>query len=244
MKSANIVTFCRAAVAFTMTTLVVWTLLLPFPVSAQEKEKKRLQACAKVLNEILDIPDNVPKEIIDKAECVLVLPSVRKSSLLLGGSYGRGAMSCREGKSFDGPWSPPAMYRLVGLSVGFQFGGEATDFVVLVMNQRGAEAMLKSKIKLGGDASIAAGPKGRTAEAATQGSMEAEMLSYSRSRGIFAGVSLSGSNLQSDLDDNNHVYARKLTATQIIREGVVQATPEGKEMVDILTKHSPRNHSH
>ena len=243
MRSTNIRTTCRAAVTIQMAALSVWILLLAFPASAQEKEKKRLQACAKVLNEILDIPDNVPKDIIEKAECVLVLPSVRKSSFLLGSSYGRGAMTCRTGEGFDGPWSPPAMYRLVGLSVGFQFGGEATDFVILVMNKRGAEAMLKSKIKLGGDASIAAGPKGRTAEAATQGTMEAEMLSYSRSRGIFAGVSLSGSNLQSDSDDNRHVYAKKLTATQIIRDGVVKPTPEGKEMIDILVKHSPQNRS-
>ena len=135
------------------------------------------------------------------------------------------------------------LWLLVGLSVGFQFGGQSTDFVILVMNQKGAEAMLKSKIKLGGDASIAAGPKGRTAEAATQGTMEAEMLSYSRSKGIFAGVSLSGSNLQSDTDDNEHVYQKRLTTTQIIREGAAQATPEGQQVIDILAKHSPRNQS-
>jgi len=226
-----------------ITMILMSVLLLAFPASAQKKEKERLQKCAKVLGEILEIPDDVPKEIIDKAECVLVLPAVRKSSFLMGGSYGRGAISCRTGKNFDGSWSPPAMYRLVGLSVGFQFGGESTDFVILVMNEKGAEAILKSKIKLGGDASIAAGPKGRTAEAATQGTMDAEMLSYSRSKGIFAGVSLSGSNLQSDTDDNEHIYQKRLTATQIIREGAVQATPEGQQMIDILAKHSPRNQS-
>src|SRR5262245_31538162 len=170
MKSTNFRTLSRTAVAFAMSTVLLW-ILLAFPVSAQKKEKERLQSCAKVLREILDIPDDVPKDVMDKAECVLVLPGVRKSSFLLGGSYGRGAMSCRSGQNFDGPWSPPAMYRLVGLSVGFQFGGESTDFVILVMNERGAAAMLKSKIKLGSDASIAAGPKGRTVEAATQGTM-------------------------------------------------------------------------
>jgi len=231
----------RVVIVLRMTTFVIWILTLALPANAQKKEKERLQNCAKVLKEILDIPDDVPKDVMDKAECVLVLPSVRKSSFLLGGSYGRGAMSCRTGANFDGPWSAPAMYRLVGLSVGFQFGGEATDFVILVMNKKGADAMLKNKIKLGSDASIAAGPKGRTAEAATSGTMEAEMLSYSRSRGIFAGVSLSGSNLQSDSSDNQSVYSKKVNATQIIREGAVQATPEGKQMIDVLAQRSPKN---
>ena len=241
MKPYRIRPNSRAAIVLAMTTFVVWILTLAFPANAQKKEKERLQNCAKVLKEILDIPDDVPKDVMDKAECVLVLPSVRKSSFLLGGSYGRGAMSCRTGANFEGPWSAPAMYRLVGLSVGFQFGGEATDFVILVMNKKGADAMLKNKIKLGSDASIAAGPKGRTAEAATSGTMEAEMLSYSRSRGIFAGVSLSGSNLQSDSSDNQSVYSKKVNATQIIREGAVQATPEGKQMIDVLTQRSPKN---
>ena len=241
MKPFKIRSHSRAAAFLTITTFVILMLTLAFPASAQKKETERLQNCAKVLKEILDIPDDVPKDVMDKAECVLVMPSVRKSSFLLGGSYGRGAMSCRTGANFDGPWSAPAMYRLVGLSVGFQFGGEATDFVILVMNKKGADAMLKNKIKLGSDASIAAGPKGRTAEAATSGTMEAEMLSYSRSRGIFAGVSLSGSNLQSDSSDNEGVYKKKVNATQIIREGAVQPTPEGKQMIDVLEQHSPKN---
>src|SRR5215813_3004991 len=243
MKPYKVRSHSRAAVVLTMATFTIWILTLAFPANAQKKEKERLQNCAKVLKEILDIPDDVPKDVMDKAECVLVLPSVKKSSFLLGGSYGRGAMSCRTGKNFDGPWSPPAMYRLVGLSAGFQFGGESTDFVILVMNPKGAEAMLKSKVKLGGDASIAAGPKGRTAEAATQGTMEAELLSYSRSKGIFAGVSLSGSNLQSDSSDNESIYNKKVNATQIIRDGAVQPTPEGQQMIDILAKNTPRNRS-
>jgi len=243
MKPYKVRLHSRLVIVLTMTTFVIWILTLAFPANAQKKEKERLQNCAKVLQEILDIPDDVPKDVMDKAECVLVLPSVRKSSFLLGGSYGRGAMSCRTGANFDGPWSAPAMYRLVGLSVGFQFGGEATDFVILVMNKKGADAMLKNKIKLGSDASVAAGPKGRTAEAATSGTMEAEMLSYSRSRGIFAGVSLSGSNLQADSSDNQDVYNKKLTSTQIIREGAVQPTPEGQQMIDVLAKHSPQNRS-
>ncbi|HKA19041.1 MAG TPA: lipid-binding SYLF domain-containing protein [Blastocatellia bacterium] len=241
MKPYKVRSHSRAAVVLTMATFTIWILTLAFPANAQKKEKERLQNCAKVLKEILDIPDDVPKDVMDKAECVLVLPSVRKSSFLLGGSYGRGAMSCRTGANFDGPWSAPAMYRLVGLSVGFQFGGEATDFVILVMNKKGADAMLKNKIKLGSDASIAAGPKGRTAEASTSGTMEAEMLSYSRSRGIFAGVSLSGSNLQSDSSDNESIYNKKVNATQIIREGAVQPTPEGKQIIDVLAQHSPKN---
>jgi len=241
MKPYKVRSHSRAAVVLTMATFTIWILTLAFPANAQKKEKERLQNCAKVLKEILDIPDDVPKDVMDKAECVLVLPSVRKSSFLLGGSYGRGAMSCRTGANFDGPWSAPAMYRLVGLSVGFQFGGEATDFVILVMNKKGADAMLKNKIKLGSDASIAAGPKGRTAEASTSGTMEAEMLSYSRSRGIFAGVSLSGSNLQSDSSDNESIYNKKVNATQIIRDGAVQPTPEGKQIIDVLAQHSPKN---
>ncbi|HMG37470.1 MAG TPA: lipid-binding SYLF domain-containing protein [Blastocatellia bacterium] len=243
MSLTNHRNFIRARAVYTTMTILILVLLLASQANGQKKEKQRLQACAKVLNEILSIPEDVPKDIIDGAECVLVLPSVRKSSLLLGSSYGRGALSCRTGENFDGPWSPPAMYRLVGLSVGFQFGGQSTDFVVMVMNKKGAAAILKSKVKLGSDASVAAGPKGRTVEASTQGTLDAEMLSYSRSKGVFVGVSLSGSNLQCDEGDNEHIYNQKLNATQIVREGAVQATPEGQQLIDILKKHSPKNRS-
>src|SRR5262249_20709686 len=148
--------------------------------------------------EIMDIPDNIPKDLIDKAECVIVYPSVLKAAFVIGGSYGRGAMACRTGEHFTGPWGAPTMMALEGGSIGFQIGGEATDFVLLVMNPRGAKAILDSKVKLGADAAAAAGPKGRDATAATDATMRAEVLSYSRARGLFAGVSLEGSTVRPD----------------------------------------------
>src|SRR6516165_10545256 len=140
-------------------------------------ENKRLENAGTVMSEILNVPDDIPQDLLDKARCVVVMPSVLKAAFVVGGSYGRGTMVCRTGKDFRGPWGAPAMYALEGGSVGFQIGGEATDFVLLVMNDRGAESLLKSKVKLGGDASVAAGPKGRDAEADTDVTMRAEMLS-------------------------------------------------------------------
>src|SRR3954454_1404006 len=174
-----------------------------------EKESDRVKNAGVVMKEILNIPDDIPKDLIDRAECVIVLPSVKKGAIGIGGSYGRGVMVCRAGEHFTGRWGAPAMYALEGINFGFQLGGQATDFVLLVMNPRGAESLMGSKVKLGGDASAAAGPKGRTATAATDVVMRAEILSYSRARGLFAGVSLEGSTLRPDGSANEKLYGRK-----------------------------------
>ena len=167
-----------------------------------EKDRDRLQNSGTVLHEILNIPDDIPQDLLDKADCVVVFPSVLKAAFVVGASYGRGAMTCRRGENFNGPWGAPSMMALEGGSVGFQIGGQATDFVLLVMNDRGANGILSSKVKLGGDASVAAGPVGRNASAETDVSMRAEILSYSRARGIFAGISLEGSTIRPDNDAN------------------------------------------
>lgn len=208
-----------------------------------EKERERLEDSGKVLEEILNIPDNIPQDLLDRAECVVVLPSVKKLAIGIGGSFGRGAMVCRSGKKFTGPWGPPAMYALEGANIGFQLGGTATDFVLLVMNPRGATSLLKSKVKLGADASAAAGPKGRTAEAATDVVLRAEILSYSRAKGLFAGVSLEGSTLRQDNGANENLYGRKLSARQIIREHAVSTPPAGHLLVSLLDRKSPHNRS-
>src|SRR5262249_28002373 len=155
--------------------------------------EERLENCGTVVREIMDIPDNIPPELIDKSECVVVYPSVVKAAFIVGASYGRGSMSCRTGEHYTGPWSAPSMMAVEGGSFGLQIGGQATDFVLLVMNARGAHSILKSKVKLGADVSAAAGPKGRDLSAATDATLRAEILSYSRARGLFAGVSLEGS---------------------------------------------------
>ncbi|MGC2723422.1 MAG: lipid-binding SYLF domain-containing protein, partial [Candidatus Acidiferrales bacterium] len=188
-------------------------------------------------------PDNIPQDVIEKAECVIVFPSVLKAAFVVGASYGRGAMVCRTGKDFRGPWGAPAMYALEGGSIGFQIGGQATDLVLLVMNQRGAESILNSKVKLGGDASVAAGPVGRDASADTDAYMRAEILSYSRTRGLFAGVSLEGSTLRPDDDATADVYGRKLTAREIVMGGNISVPKSGRHLVAVLQKNSPRNES-
>jgi len=214
---------------------------LPLSAAEDQKEADRLDNCGTVLKEILDIPDDIPTDLLDKAECVMVIPSVLKFAVGFSGSYGKGAMTCRTGEHFTGPWSAPAMMRLEGGGVGFQLGGQATDFVILVMNPRGAKAILKSKVKLGADAAAAAGPKGRDAAAASDVTMRAEMLTYSRSRGLFAGVSLEGSTLRQDNGANEKLYNRKLTAEQIIRKGAAAVPPSGQHMIALLNKKSPKN---
>src|SRR5712692_7778818 len=183
-------------------------LALPLLASGDKKETDRLENCGMVIKEVMDIPDNIPEDLINKAECIIVFPSVLKAAFVVGGSYGRGAMTCRSGEHFTGPWSAPTMMALEGGSVGFQLGGQATDFVLLVMNPRGARAILSSKVKLGADASAAAGPKGRTANASTDVTMRAEVLSYSRARGLFAGLSLAGSSVRPDNDANERIYGK------------------------------------
>src|ERR1700730_3494024 len=203
-------------------------------------EKNRLENAGTVIQEILDIPDDIPQDLLDRARCVVVMPSVLKAAFVVGGSYGRGAMVCRTGKDFTGPWGAPAMYALEGGSVGLQIGGEATDFVILVMNNRGVDSLLHSKVKLGADASIAAGPKGRTATAETDAYLRAEMLSYSRSRGAFAGISLQGTTLRPDEDANRRVYGKEASAATIITEPKIEAPPEGKTLVARLQKATPQ----
>lgn len=208
-----------------------------------ERVDDRVKDAGEVLKEILNIPDNIPQDLLDKAECVAILPSVKKGAFGIGGSYGRGVMTCRTGPHYKGQWSAPAMYALEGVSIGFQLGGQATDFVLLVMNPKGAESLLYSKVKLGADASAAAGPKGRTAEGATDIVMQAEILSYSRNKGLFAGVSLEGSTLRSDGGANEKLYGRKLTAKEIIREGKVAIPASARQLISLLDSKSPVNKS-
>jgi len=203
-------------------------------------EQDRLQNSGKVMPEILNVPDDIPQDLIDKARCVVVMPSVLKAAFVVGGSYGRGTMVCRTGKDFTGPWGAPAMYALEGGSVGLQIGGEATDFVFLVMNDRGAGSLLHSKVKLGADASIAAGPKGRSAAADTDAYMRAELLSYSRARGVFAGVSLEGSTLRPDEDANRKLYGNSTNAAKIITESDVIAPSAAHDLIAALHKSSPQ----
>jgi SH3 domain-containing YSC84-like protein 1 len=204
-----------------------------------EKEVDRIHNAATVLKEILDIPDDIPQDLLDKARCVMVFPSVVKAAFVVGGSYGRGVMVCRSGKDFSGPWGAPTMMALEGGSFGLQIGGQATDFVILVMNGRGAESLLHNKVKLGADASIAAGPKGRDAQAATDVTFRAEMLSYSRARGVFAGVSLEGSTVHPDNEANRRLYGRDVNPEQIIMESKVEAPPVARELIAVLQKATP-----
>jgi SH3 domain-containing YSC84-like protein 1 len=223
--------------------LTVSTITLPVSAAGDKKETDRLENCGTVLREILDIPDDIPQDLIDKAECVIVYPSVLKAAFIVGGSYGRGAMTCRTGEHFTGPWSAPSMMALEGGSVGFQLGGQATDFVLLVMNPRGARSILSSKVKLGADASAAAGPKGRTANASTDVTLRAEVLSYSRNRGLFAGISLEGSTVRPDNDANERIYGKKVDAEDIILKGAVAVPPAARKLVTTLNKKSPKNTS-
>ncbi|HSK11122.1 MAG TPA: lipid-binding SYLF domain-containing protein [Vicinamibacterales bacterium] len=226
----------RCMVAF---CVVIGTIAL----GAQNKEQSRLENCGVVMEEILEIQENIPRDLLDKAECVIVIPSMIKVAVGIGGSYGRGAMVCRAGRAFDGAWGAPAMYSLEGGSFGLQLGGEGTDLVLLVMNERGARALLGSKVKLGGSASVAAGPKGRTVEASTDASLRAEILSYSRSRGLFAGVSLSGTSLRPDDKASAEVYGRKMTARRIVTGAALTVPDSGQRLVDVLQKYAPRNES-
>jgi SH3 domain-containing YSC84-like protein 1 len=224
-------------------SLLLMGIFLPAALAANDnaKEQERVRDSGQVLKEILNIPDNIPQDLLDKAECVVILPSVKKAAFGVGASYGRGVMICRSGQHYTGRWGTPALYALEGASIGFQLGGQATDFVLLVMNPRGARSLLSSKVKLGADASAAAGPKGRTAEGATDIVMTAEILSYSRNKGLFAGVSLEGSTLRSDGSANEKLYRQKLSAKEIILENKVKTPACGQELVSLLDKKSPKN---
>src|SRR5580693_351697 len=204
------------------------------PAADNKKEVERVENSGTVISEILDIPDDIPQSLLDKSECVIVLPSVLKAAFIVGGSYGRGVMTCRTGEKFTGPWGSPTMVALEGGSVGLQIGGEATDFVLLLMSQRSAESVLSTKVKLGADASAAAGPKGRDASAETDAAMRAEILSYSRARGVFAGISLEGSTLRPDNDANKQIYGRDVPAKEIVLHGAEHVPPAAESLISTL----------
>jgi len=216
---------------------------LAVPVYGQKKEQERVENAGTVVQEILKAPDSIPQSVLDKAECVVVLPSVVKAAFIVGGSYGRGVMTCRGGKTFHGKWGAPTMMALEGGSAGLQIGGEATDYILLLMNERAASSLLSSKVKLGGDASAAAGPVGRSASAETDVTMRADILSYSRARGAFAGISLEGSTLRPDNDANKHLYGQQLEAKDIVLNGKVKAPPSAAALISTLDKASPVNKS-
>src|ERR1039457_6816829 len=224
-------------------SLMAMVALFCSPTYAQKDENNRIRNAGKVMVEILNVPDDIPADLLDKAECVIVLPSVMKAAFIVGGSYGRGVMSCRSGPDFSGHWSAPAMMALEGASVGFQIGGQATDFVLLVMNRRGADSILTSQVKLGGDVAAAAGPKGRDVAASTDVTMRAEILSYSRSRGLFAGISLEGSTLRPDNDGNERLYGKGTNAKGIVINSAIRAPASARLLVSTLNRKSPRNRS-
>lgn len=213
----------------------------PARADGKSTDENRLRNAGEVMKEILNIPDDIPQSLLDKSDCVIVIPSVIKFAFGIGGSYGRGAMTCRSGDNFQGPWGAPTMMALEGGSFGFQLGGQATDFVLLIMNQSGARSILSSKVKIGADASAAAGPKGRTAGADTDVAMRAEILTYSRSRGLFAGISLSGSTLRPDNNANARIYGRKIPAKDIALHGAVPVPRAARLLIETLNQHSPKN---
>jgi SH3 domain-containing YSC84-like protein 1 len=221
----------------------VFCLAAALPLTANDRDKleDRLEECGTVMKQVMGMPDSIPKDFLDKAVCVLVIPSVKKGAFVVGGTYGRGAITCRGGDEFDGPWSAPAMFRLIGGNIGFQIGGQATDFVLLVMNDGGVKAILQGKVKLGADASVAVGPVGRTADAQTNGAMQAQVVAYSRARGLFAGISLEGANLQEDQDANATLYGHQYSAMDIVRRGKAQPPEEAQKLLSILTKVTPKH---
>jgi lipid-binding SYLF domain-containing protein len=233
-----------------LTTYLMSILFVALPVLSapalaadQEKDEDRLKNSGIVLKEILDVPDDIPQDLLDKADCVVVFPSVLKAAFIVGGSYGRGAMSCHRGEDFRGSWGAPTMMALEGGSFGLQIGGEATDFVLLVMNERGARGILASKVKLGADASVAAGPVGRTASAETDATLRADILSYSRARGAFVGVSLEGSTIRPDNGANRKIYGQEVPARQIVLSGQVAIPPAAQAMISTLDSRTPRHKS-
>lgn len=222
--------------------VVAALLTMSMPLVAQDKEQQRIRDSAAVLKEILATPDKgIPQDLLDKAECVVVYPSVKKAAFIVGGSYGRGVITCRKGVDFSGKWSAPSMFALEGASFGLQLGGQATDFVLLVMNDQGANSVMTSKVKIGGDASAAAGPVGRNATAETDIVLKAEILSYSRARGLFAGISLAGSTMRSDDDGNKALYGKELTAKQIVRENAVPPPAAAAGLLATLNRATPRH---
>jgi lipid-binding SYLF domain-containing protein len=225
----------------TYASILMLLAITPLWSADKEKDEDRLTKSGTVLKEILDIPDDVPKDLLRKADCVVVFPSVLKAAFIVGGSYGRGTMTCRTGKDFEGAWGAPTMMALEGGSFGLQLGGEATDFVLLVMNDRGANAILSSKVKLGGEASAAAGPVGRDATAETDVTLRAQILSYSRARGVFAGVSLAGSTIRPDNAANEKIYGRKIPAKDIALSGTIDVPVAAQQLISTLNERTPKH---
>ena len=231
----------RAVCRFLLTTTIAVLTFVNFTSARGDdraKDEDRLQNSGQVMKEVLEVPDSIPQKLLDKADCVIVIPSVLKAAFIVGGSYGRGAMTCRSGEDLQGPWGAPTMMALEGGSFGFQLGAQATDFVLLVMNPRGATSILNSKIKLGADASVAAGPVGRDAEADTDVTLRAEVLTYSRSRGLFAGISLEGATLRPDNEANERIYGKKMSAKEIVLHNEVAMPRSARLLIDTLTEHS------
>lgn len=224
----------RMALATALLSLV----LTPLARAAEDADTARITASGDVLKELLDSPSGISHDLLNDAYCVIILPSVKKGGFILAAQYGRGVMTCRSGNDFNGAWGAPIMMQSSGGSVGFQIGGQATDFVILVMNDKGARAVMNGKAKLGSDASVAAGPVGRTAEASTNASMSAEMLSYSRSQGVFAGISLSGTSLGPDANSNEKIYGKAITGPEIFQGGV-QAPAAASQLLATLKETSP-----
>lgn len=218
-------------------------LAMTLPVFGQDKESDRVENAGKVMKEIIAAPDGIPQSVLDKADCVVILPSVLKFAIGFGGSYGRGLMTCRGGKTFHGHWGAPTMMALEGGSAGLQLGGSATDFILLLMSPRSATSILASKVKLGGDASAAAGPVGRTASAETDVALRSEILSYSRARGLFAGISLAGSTLRVDNSANENLYGKKVGGSAIVFQNAVPVPDSAKELLATLQKATPVNKS-
>jgi SH3 domain-containing YSC84-like protein 1 len=233
----------KKIISLAVSAVLLGLVFLSTPLKADDKEKDedRLRNAGQVLKEIMNIPDDIPQSLIDKADCVVVIPTVLKAAFIVGGSYGRGAMTCRSGENMEGPWGAPTMMALEGGSFGLQIGAQATDFVLLIMNKDGASSILSSKVKLGGDASAAAGPVGRDAEADTDVAMRAEVLTYSRARGLFAGISLEGSTLRPDEDANERIYGQKLPSKDIALHGAVPIPPAARLLTSTLNQHSPKN---
>ena len=233
----------KKIISLALAMLLTGLVFLSAPAKADDKEKDedRLRNSGQVLKDILNIPDDIPQNLIDKADCIVVIPSVLKAAFIVGGAYGRGAMTCRSGEEMNGPWGAPTMMALEGGSFGFQIGAQATDFVLLIMNKDGAGSILSSKVKLGADASAAAGPIGRDAEADTDVAMRAEVLTYSRSRGLFAGISLEGSTLRPDEDANERIYGKKIPSKDIALHGVVPVPPAARLLTSTLNQRSPKN---
>jgi lipid-binding SYLF domain-containing protein len=233
----------RKIISLSLAGVLFGLAFLSTPIKADNKEhdEDRLRNAGQVLKEILNIPDDIPQNLIDKADCVVVIPTVLKAAFIVGGSYGRGAMTCRSGENMNGPWGAPTMMAVEGGSFGFQIGGEATDFVLLIMNKEGASSILSSKVKLGADASAAAGPVGRDASAETDVAMRAQVLTYSRARGLFAGISLEGSTLRPDEDANERIYGKKLPSKDIALHGAVPVPPAAKLLTSTLNQRSPKN---